>query len=133
MKKIVCDTNVLISAFVFPGGPPEEIFHGAITQDYRLGISEPILEEFKKVLIKKFSWPEEKIKEIVELIRRNSITVISKPVLNVIQDEPDNRILECAEGFKADYIVSGDRYILELKKYKKIKILNASNFLKDIS
>ncbi|MFH1823833.1 MAG: putative toxin-antitoxin system toxin component, PIN family [Candidatus Firestonebacteria bacterium] len=132
MKKIVCDTNILISAFIFPGGPPEEVFKGIITQDYELGISEPILKEFKRVLMKKFSWPEEKSNEIIELIQRNAIIVTPKFVLKIIHDEPDNRILECAEEFKADYIVSGDKHILDLKKYKKIKILNPSNFLKEL-
>ncbi|OIO76497.1 MAG: putative toxin-antitoxin system toxin component, PIN family [Elusimicrobia bacterium CG1_02_37_114] len=132
MKKIVCDTNILISAFVFPGGPPEEIFRGVITQDYQLGISESILEEFKKVLIKKFFWPEERTNEIIELIKRNSVTVTPKLELKVIHDEPDNRILECAIEFKADCIISGDKHILKLRKYKKIRILDASVFLKEI-
>lgn len=131
MKKIVCDTNILISAFIFPGGLPEEVFKGIITQDYELGISESILKEFKRVLLKKFSWPEKKTNEIIELIQRNAIIVTPKFVLKIIHDEPDNRILECAEEFKADYIVSGDKHILDLKKNKKIKILNPSNFLKE--
>ena len=133
MIKIVCDTNVLISAFIFPGGPPEEIFHGVIMQEYKLGVSAHILEELRRVLRKKFIWPEGKITEIMELIQRNSAAVTPKHHVKIIRDEPDNRILECAEEFKADYIVSGDKHILNLKKYKEIKILNASNFLKDIS
>ncbi|OGS27790.1 MAG: putative toxin-antitoxin system toxin component, PIN family [Elusimicrobia bacterium RIFOXYB2_FULL_48_7] len=130
--KIVFDTNVLISAFVFPGGPPEEIFHAVIMQDYKLGISAPIIEELKKVLRKKFSWPENKITEIVKLIQRNSTTVMPKCRIKTIQDEPDNRILECAEEFKADYIVNGDKHILKLKKYKDIRIRLASDFLKEM-
>ena len=61
MKRIVCDTNILISAFIFPGGPPDEIIHGVIMKSYSLGISGPIIEEFKKVLRLKFSWPEGKL------------------------------------------------------------------------
>lgn len=133
MIKIVCDTNILISAFIFPGGPPEEIFHSIIMQDYQLGISVPILEEFKNVLRKKFAWPEDKISEIIELIQRNAVTVNSRHKVNIIHDEPDNRILECAEEFGADYIISGDKHILKLVKYKNIKILSASVFLKEIS
>lgn len=132
MIKIVCDTNVLISAFIFPGGPPEEIFHGVIMQEYKLGISIHILEEFKRVLRRKFTWPEDSIAEIIELIQRNATTVNPKHRVKVIHDEPDNRILECAEVFKADYIISGDKHILKLKIFKNIKILPASVFLKEI-
>jgi hypothetical protein len=78
MTRIVCDTNVLISAFIFPGGPPEEIFHGVIMREFKLGIPAPILEEFKKVLRVKFTWPEDKITGITELIQRNAALVPPK-------------------------------------------------------
>ena len=133
MIKIVCDTNILISTFIFPGGPPEEIFHSVLRQEYKLGISTPILEEFKKVLRIKFTWPEDKITEIADLIQRNSVKVTSKHQVKLIHDEPDNRILECAEEFKADYIISGDKHILKLKMFKNMKIRLASDFLKEIS
>ncbi len=133
MIRIVCDTNILISAFIFPGGPPEEIFHGIILRDYRLGISKQIIEEFEKVLRKKFVWPKDRISEITELILSNSVTVSPLHKIKVIHDEPDNRILECAEEFKADYIISGDKHILKLKIFKRIKIMPASAFLKEIS
>ncbi|MBU0952147.1 MAG: putative toxin-antitoxin system toxin component, PIN family [Elusimicrobia bacterium] len=133
MIKIVFDTNILISVFIFPGGPPEEIFHGVIMQDYKLGISAPILEEFNKVLRKKFTWSENKIAVIIKLIQRNSTIVTPKYKVKAIHDESDNRILECAEEFNADYIISGDKHILKLKKYKNTRIRLASDFLKEIS
>ena len=131
MKKIVCDTNILISAFIFPGGPPEEILHGVLMRDYRLGISKSIMEEFEKVLKYKFSWPEGEVSEITELISRNSTMVEPKYTVKIINDSPDNRILECADEFNADFIISGDRHILKLKTYKHIRILQASDFLKE--
>ena len=46
------------------------------------------------------------------------------------EDEPDdNKILECALCGKADYIVSGDRHLLELEEYKGIKILPTKRML----
>ena len=130
--KIVVDTNILISAFVFPSGVIQEIFERIITRDYELGISQEILSEFEEVLFKKFSLNKGKINQIIEFINRNSTLVSHKKRLEVIKDEPDNRILECALEFQANYIISGNRHILSLKKYNKIKILKASDFLKKV-
>ena len=47
----------------------------------------------------------------------------------VKNDPPDNRILEAAIDGKASYIVSGDKDLLRLKKFKGVKILTASKFL----
>jgi len=63
--------------------------------------------------------------------RNNSEKVIPSLRLTVIkEDEPDNRILECAVEGKCDYIISGDEHhILPLREYKGIKILRAAEFL----
>jgi len=45
------------------------------------------------------------------------------------EDEKDNIILECAVSANADYIVSGDYHILNLKEYKGIKIATAAKLL----
>ncbi|MCK4491634.1 MAG: putative toxin-antitoxin system toxin component, PIN family [Candidatus Altiarchaeales archaeon] len=50
--------------------------------------------------------------------------------MNVIkEDSEDNRVIECALESKADYIISGDRHLLTMRRYKGIKILNAKRFL----
>ena len=50
--------------------------------------------------------------------------------VNVISDDPsDNKYLACAHEGEADYIVSGDHHLLDLKSYKGIKILKAKPFL----
>jgi predicted nucleic acid-binding protein len=51
-----------------------------------------------------------------------------------VQDDPDdNKFLECALQCKADYIISGDTHLLDLKEFEGIKILRAAEFLKIIS
>ncbi|MCP2620983.1 putative toxin-antitoxin system toxin component, PIN family, partial [Candidatus Aminicenantes bacterium AC-334-E05] len=61
-----------------------------------------------------------------------NITTFVSPILKISEiknDEPDNRVLECAIEGKANYIISGDKHLLSLKKYKEIEILNAGEFL----
>ncbi len=50
---------------------------------------------------------------------------------NVIKDDPsDNMYLECAIEGEADFIISGDKHLKDLKSYKGIKIIDPVTFLK---
>ena len=49
--------------------------------------------------------------------------------LNIFADEPDNRIVECALAGEADVIVTGDRAMLELAKYERVRIITLSEYL----
>jgi predicted nucleic acid-binding protein len=51
----------------------------------------------------------------------------------VLDDEPDNRILECAVAGQADIIITGDRTMLNLKRHERIRIVSLRQFLEDIA
>jgi predicted nucleic acid-binding protein len=51
--------------------------------------------------------------------------------LAILDDEPDNRILECAVTGDADIIVTGDHAMLRLQKFQGIRILSLRQFLDD--
>ena len=54
-----------------------------------------------------------------------------RSMVDVIQDDPaDNHVLACAKDARADFVISGDRHLLKLGEYEKIKVLTATNFLK---
>jgi putative PIN family toxin of toxin-antitoxin system len=129
LVKVVPDTNVLISAFIFPGGPPERVFQLAVARDIALGVSAPLLDELAGVLRKKFRCSDRMLAEVTALVRGNGTLVEPAPRLRVITDEPDNRVLECAVSFGADFIVSGDHHLLKLKKYQTIEIIRAAEFV----
>ncbi len=132
IKKVVVDTNILISSLIFPGRVVVEIFDEIIDGQIMLGISEDIIREFIRVCVYKFEYDPEKTVKIAEIIRRISKIITPSKKFNVITDEADNRILECAVAFDADYIISGDKHLLKLKKYKNIKILSPYEFIKII-
>jgi predicted nucleic acid-binding protein len=48
----------------------------------------------------------------------------------ITADPPDNRILECAEAGRADYIVSGDKHLLDLGQYGETPIVKVAEFLR---
>ena len=53
--------------------------------------------------------------------------------LAVIADDPDNRILECAVASQADFIISGDKYLLNLRNFQGIKIVTPAEFLESFA
>ncbi|MEK7161165.1 MAG: putative toxin-antitoxin system toxin component, PIN family [Patescibacteria group bacterium] len=54
--------------------------------------------------------------------------------VNIIKTDPsDNIFLDCALASGADFIVSGDNHLLELRQYKNITILAPAIFLKLIT
>lgn len=131
--KVVFDTNIFISAFAIPGGKAEEVYLLGLTGKYTLYSSVPILTETAQKLREKFDWEENKI---IDFLRATAgIAVIVKPQshLHLLSDDPDNRILECAEEAKADFIVTGDKHLLSLKHFKSTDIITLSNFLKKLS
>ena len=128
---IVCDTNVLISALLFPGGPPDEILKLVRDGYVKLAISKEICVELEGVLREKFEIPEKDTKEVIKSIREISFPVQPKEKINLIKEDPsDNRILECAIAADADYIVSGDlKHLQSLKEFRGIPILSPAKTL----
>lgn len=128
--KVTVDTNILVSAFVFPGSTVIRIFDDVFDDFVELGLSDDILREFSGICVRKFDYePEEAVKK-ADMVRHISKMVYPEQKVNVIKDEPDNRILECADKFRADYIISGDKHLLQLQKYKGVLIITPADYLR---
>jgi len=129
--KAVLDTNVYLSALHF-GGKPDLILRlsRGRTKRFELFTSPAILQELAAVLsYDKFLWSEPRITKAIQRIVAMAEVVETKKSISAAPDEADNRILECAVKAKADYIVSGDSHLLDLKEYKDIRILKPAQFL----
>jgi putative PIN family toxin of toxin-antitoxin system len=132
--RVVLDTNVLISAFLFDG-KPRELFSRVISGSLRCTVSEPILRELTEVLQRpKFDVPYEVCLQIVqELSTICDIVVPSKKIDFVRKDPADNRILECALEAHADFLVTGDRHLLDIGKFRGVEILDPAALLDRLS
>jgi putative PIN family toxin of toxin-antitoxin system len=106
--KVVFDTNVLVSAVVFPGGRAESALVRVIEEHDRLFISKPLLDELLAVLARKFSRDAEELARVALLLSETAETVRPRARLRVVRDEPDNRVVECAVASHADLLVTGD-------------------------
>lgn len=102
MSSATADTNIYISGLRF-GGLPERFLDQAAAGDFRLDISDAILNETLGVLRRKFQWSAEALREAEEDIRSYTHHVTPTQTLDIIQADPaDNRILECAVAAKSD-------------------------------
>ena len=133
MLRVVLDTNVYVSAFVF-GGPPLEILTLGIRDHIAVFVSAPILKEIQAVLQSKFEWPTRDVREALDAIDAFGSLVVPREAVAVIKDdEPDNRILECAVEGSAHVIVSGDKHLRALRAYRRIAIMSPREFLDALS
>ncbi|MBI2088215.1 MAG: putative toxin-antitoxin system toxin component, PIN family [Deltaproteobacteria bacterium] len=128
--KAVFDTNIFISAFIVPGSQGEKAFLLARQKRFELFTSVPILTETANKLREKFDQSDEDIKEALKMISRAAEVLKPSLKLDVLEDIPDNRILECGVEAKADVIVTGDRHLLKLKKFQGIPIVRLADFLR---
>ncbi|HED01043.1 MAG TPA: putative toxin-antitoxin system toxin component, PIN family [Proteobacteria bacterium] len=128
--KVVIDTNVMVSAFGWHG-KPEEIVRLVTKGRITNFISIEILTELGRVLsYAKFKFSEALQVEIIETVFSMSSVVSTSEPLNIIVDDPeDNKILECAASAKVDFIITGDKHLLNLKSFRGVEILTPEEFL----
>jgi uncharacterized protein len=118
------------------GGKPAEIIKAAENRRIYIFTSEEIIAEISHVL----AYPKlEKIYQTEKLRREDLIEAVLKIAkfvkvtkkVNIVHEHPaDDKSIECALAAGAEYIVSGDKHLLNVGSHKKMQILSASEFLK---
>jgi len=128
--RIVLDANIFISA-LFWGGNPRKVLERAINKTDELFISKEIQDEIEEVIGRpKFHAEKDKIEYIIKSIEDISVKITSTArIKKGSRDITDNKYIECAIAADADYLISGDIHLLELKQYNKIKIVTAKEYL----
>ncbi len=113
----------------FWGGLPQKVVEAWFGERYILLISPSVLAEYQEVL-EELLPGSSSVPRFLHAVYLKAIAVQPKERLEVIRADPDdNRFLECAMAGRADFLVSGDRHLLELKKFRGISILLARGFL----
>jgi putative PIN family toxin of toxin-antitoxin system len=131
--RVVLDTNVYVSAFTHPQGPPSQVWRQALHERYTLLISPAIVAEVARVLRLKFAWNDLRIIRRMKLLVRVAEIVSPTITLQIIKDDPsDDRILECAVSGQADLIVSGDHHLANLKSFRGIGIIRPADLLRTL-
>lgn len=127
--KVVLDTNVYLSGIIF-GGNCRHILDLAIKWELATISSAAILLEIAGKLKNKFHWDKEQIVVTIKSIAKLGEVITVKRRLKIVKkDESDNKIIEAAVSAKADFIVTGDKHLLEIKKYQDTRIITLAQFL----
>ena len=121
--KVVFDTNILVSALVFPGGRGEAALQRIVEEKDQLLLSKPILDELLGILGRKFARDAEALSHAAVFLTELSLPIKPRQRLRVVKDDPDNRILECAVAGDAAIIVTGDKALLALREYKGVRVI----------
>lgn len=133
--RVVLDTNIMVSVLLFSGhaaGLVEQWRHGRLV----LLFSRDTLAELVRVM----NYPKFKLtaRECKSILHREVlpfiISVNPRPKPKIIKDDPDDDMfLACALAGKADYLVSGDTHLLELKTYRSLPILSLRTFIERLA
>lgn len=100
--------------------------------------SKKIIKEIKRVLeyphiAKKYHLRKKDTDLLINLIEHEAAVLSDSLHFNVIKEDPgDNKFLACAVEARANYIVSGDKHLLNLRHYRNISIVTVREFLEII-
>ncbi|MGB9715452.1 MAG: putative toxin-antitoxin system toxin component, PIN family [Thermodesulfovibrionales bacterium] len=129
MIKAVYDTNILISGLLWKGLPYKCLLL-AKAEVVELFLCDEIIAELSSKLKNKFNFTDIEVKTTIREIKSFSKNIKIEGNLKFVkEDRDDDKFIECAYNSNADYIVSGDKHLLDLKSYKGIEILNVRDFL----
>ena len=117
--RVVLDPNVLISAAISTAGPPRQIVAAWVDERFELVASPALLAELSDVLARpKFRrWISAAVaREFVDGLADDALIIDDPPALPGVSPDPDDDyLIALARAANADYLVSGDRHLLELE------------------
>lgn len=135
MTRVVLDSNVWLSALLFPGGVCDELLQQFRELRVELFASQAILHEISGVLRRKFGHSAEEAEAVVREIRLMAQVVDPKTRVSIVTaDDADNRVLECALEARAALVVTGDtKHLLPLRQFQGIRITSPRHVLDQLS
>jgi len=132
VKRIILDTNVLVSALLSAKGNESLVLRLAFSAGFEIGVSTTILSEYRQVLERpRFKISKSKIDALFSHLQTHAKLVHPAHTVDVSPDEPDNRFLECAEAIGADFLITGNKRHFP-SVWKGTKIANAREFLEQV-
>lgn len=116
--RVVLDANVLVSAVISTAGPPREIVDAWVDERFELIASPALLDELRDVLARpRFRrWVSTEVAtEYIDGLAEDAALVDDPPAQPGLSPDPDDDyLIALARAAGADYLVSGDRHLLDL-------------------
>ncbi len=131
--KILIDTNILISAALFPDSIPAQAYQKAVTYPYQGLVCEQNIVELHRIFNRKFPTKLSALEHFLTISAAAldiiPIPIEENPCEQRIRDTKDRTILRAAISANADFLLTGDKDFLEAK-IPHPKIITAADFLR---
>ena len=135
--RITFDTNVLVSAFISKDGTCADILDlVSAFEEIRLVLSGEILSEFAEAVRReevrsRLRYSERDVIQFEEAVRGVAEIVEVRSSYSKIKEDPDDdAVLNAALDGKAQYLVSGDRHLTKLRRFRGVRIVKPRAFLR---
>lgn len=134
--RVVLDTNVLVSGmlgFTRAGSVPGELLRRWRAEVFHLVTSQHILTELERSLTNR--WIQERISPethtyvLTRLRTAAELVAVETMPLGLELEPADKLVVATAIQGEADYLVSGDRALVELGRHRHITIINPRSFM----
>jgi len=132
--RVVCDTNVLVSALI-ADGPPSRLLEEAIDGHIELLVPELVLDELERALTAKLGFREERVHAARELVTQLATERPAPPqrAARITGDPADDAILACAVEAGADVLATGDRkHLLPIGEHRGVRVLTPQAVLAEL-
>ena len=129
--RVVPDTNVVVSAALFPQSPPGEVIDYAMRQKAIIA-SAATLAELNDVLLRpRFEryLQEARRLEFLQHLEQEAELVTITHRITACRDPKDDKFLELAVSGNASHIITGDNDLLSLHPFRNIPIITPAAFL----
>ena len=127
--RVVIDTNVLVSGIFWAEGPPGYILQRWLSGKLTVVVSREILDEYRGIITRLSSRKKTDVSKLLErlLMQVHFIFPAQLPT-TVCSDEDDDKFIAAAYSGRAKYLVTGDRALLKVKRFRKVLIVSPLTF-----
>jgi putative PIN family toxin of toxin-antitoxin system len=138
------DTNVWVSAFLKPSGPPGQVIAAWSPNKFSVVTSLSQLTELAEVLIRprlmrRYKYPQRDAEMFVQLIAARASMVETSGELKICRDPDDNEILEATISGRAQYLVTRDDDLkrdvdlIKMARRNGVRVVSVRQFLRRLS
>ena len=138
------DTNIWVSAFLKPTGPPGQVITRWRRDDFSVVTSLSQLAEIAEVLSRprltlRFKYPPEEVETFVRLIAARASVIQISGDLKICRDPDDNEILEAAILGQSQYLVTRDDDLkrdldlIKALRRRRVRVISVRQFLRRLA
>lgn len=134
-KRIVIDTNLLIASYFNRRSFSHHILDLAKKGEVRVFWTPQMRAEAELILGRVFRAVGKRdrvldFSSFVGEIFQEDNKVLDPPEIDVVKDDDeDNKFLACALKAEASYLISNDKHLLRVGKYKNVRVMKPGEFV----